>query len=68
MDRHQNSVHRRIGADLALYVRQQGGRWPSVSALQAVVADLVAGQAELLLPVVKVLLHGLLLTANQLRC
>ena len=50
MDRNQSSDYRRIGADLARYVRQQEGRWPSASALQGVVADLVAGQAELLLP------------------
>ena len=50
MDRNQSSDYRRIGADLARFVRQQGGQWPSASALQGVVADLVAGQAELLLP------------------
>lgn len=50
MDRNQSSIYRRIGADLARFVRQQGGQLPSASALQGVVADLVAGQAELLLP------------------
>lgn len=50
MDRNQSSDYRRIGADLARFVRQQGGQLPSASALQGVVADLVAGQAELLLP------------------
>jgi len=50
VDHNQSSVYRRIGADLARFVRQQGGQLPSASALQGVVADLVAGQAELLLP------------------
>lgn len=50
MDRNQSSDYRRIGADLARFVRQQGGQLPSAAALQGVVADLVAGQEDLLLP------------------
>lgn len=41
---------RAIGSRLAVYVRQPGARRPSASTLQAVAADLAAGNGDLVLP------------------
>jgi len=46
----QRRLYRMIGGRLALYVRQQQAGFASVSALQAVAADLAADQSQLVLP------------------
>lgn len=46
----QRRLYRAIGGRLALFVRQQQAAFPSVSALQAVAADLAADQSQMVLP------------------
>jgi hypothetical protein len=46
----QRRQYRALGDRLSSFVRQQPGGLPSVSALQAVVADLAADQVQLVLP------------------
>jgi len=46
----QRRRYRAVGGRLGVFVREQPGGLPSVSALQAVVADLAAEQGQLVLP------------------
>lgn len=50
MNPEQRRQYRAVGGRLGVFVRQQPGGLPSVSALQAVVADLAAEQGQLVLP------------------
>jgi hypothetical protein len=46
----QTQHYRAIGGQLALYLRQSEGPWPSTASLQGMAADLVGAHTELALP------------------
>ena len=50
MASNQTQHYRAIGGQLALYLRQREGPWPSTASLQGMAADLVGAHTELALP------------------